>query len=158
MGPMKLHFDIRDIFRAPRLALSGKKIMIMLSGTLVGDGLYWIFTAAAFTLSGVSFNEMWSDHGLYPCLAGFVASPPWYACTVFDLGIILLFVSISLACTAVSRVTFKQLKGDEFFSATPPYEAIRLIISLAASQGIGLSKRWRKRVRRLEEAEQQKMS
>ena len=26
MGPMDLHFNFRDIFRAPRLALSGKKI------------------------------------------------------------------------------------------------------------------------------------
>ena len=26
MEPMNLHFDVRDIFRSPRLALSGKKI------------------------------------------------------------------------------------------------------------------------------------
>ena len=30
MGPMDLYFDVRDIFRAPRLALSGKKILIFI--------------------------------------------------------------------------------------------------------------------------------
>jgi len=29
MDPMKLYFDVRDIFRAPRLALSGKKVIIL---------------------------------------------------------------------------------------------------------------------------------
>ncbi len=115
---MKLYFDIRDIIRAPRLALSGKKIMIMLSGTLVGYLIYWVFTAVSFSLSGVSINEMWNEYGLYPCLAGSVDSPPWYASTVFYLGTALLFISLSLACTAVSRVTIKQLKGDEFFSSS----------------------------------------
>ncbi len=118
MGPMKLYFDIRDIIRAPRLALSGKKIILMLCGTLAGYIIYWVFTAVSFSLCGVSINEMWNEYGLYPCLPGFVDSPPWYACTVFYLGTALLFISISLASTAVSRVTIKQLKGDEFFSSS----------------------------------------
>ena len=37
MGPLDLYFDVRDIFRAPRLALSGKKI--------------WIFMITAMRLS-----------------------------------------------------------------------------------------------------------
>ena len=30
MDSMKLYFDVRDIFRAPRLALSGKKIIVFI--------------------------------------------------------------------------------------------------------------------------------
>ena len=35
MEPMKLYFDVRDIFRAPRLALSGKKIWIFLVANVI---------------------------------------------------------------------------------------------------------------------------
>ena len=118
MGPMKLYFDIRDIFRAPRLALSGKKIMIMLKGTLIGYAAYWIFTAISFILCGYTLSDMWADYGLYPCLSTVVGNTPWYACAVFDMGVLLLIISISLSCTEVSRVTYKQLKGDEFFSSS----------------------------------------
>ena len=118
MGPIKLYFDIRDVLRAPRLALSGKKIMIMLTGTLIGYTAYWIFTAISFVLSGYTLSDMWSDYGIYPCLVGVADTAPWYACAVFDIGVLLLFFSISLACTEVSRVTYKQLKGDNFFSSS----------------------------------------
>ena len=43
MGPMNLYFDVRDIFRAPRLALSGKKIWTMMQATYVGYVIYCIF-------------------------------------------------------------------------------------------------------------------
>ncbi|MDP6685283.1 MAG: hypothetical protein QGH24_05015 [Candidatus Marinimicrobia bacterium] len=122
---MKLYFDIRDVLRAPRLALSGKKIMIMLTGTLIGYALYWLFTALSFILSGISLGQMWADYGIYPCLVGVVDSAPWYACAVFDIGVLLLFFSISLACTAVSRVTYKQLKGDEFFSSSDSFKYVK---------------------------------
>jgi len=43
MGPMDLYFDVRDIFRAPRIALSGKKIWIFMVGNLGGFILYiWV--------------------------------------------------------------------------------------------------------------------
>ena len=118
MGPVKLYFDIRDIFRAPRLALSGKKIMIMLRGTLIGYAAYWICTAISFTLCGYTLSDMWADYGLYPCLFTVVENAPWYACAVFDIGGLLLIISILLSSTEVSRVTYKQLKGDEFFSSS----------------------------------------
>jgi hypothetical protein len=58
MGPMKLHFDIRDIFRAPRLALSGKKIWIFIVGNIVGYVSYWILTYVAFALAGMNFPRL----------------------------------------------------------------------------------------------------
>ena len=74
MGPMNLHFDIRDIFRAPRLALSGKKIWIFILGNIVGYVSYWILTYVAFAIAGINFSQSWSDYGLYPCLFGNEAS------------------------------------------------------------------------------------
>ena len=53
MGPMNLYFDFRDIFKAPRLALSGKKIWIFIVGNLAGYTLYWIFTYLSLAMSGI---------------------------------------------------------------------------------------------------------
>ena len=123
MDPMKLYFDVRDIFRAPRLALSGKKILVFVQALLVGYANYLILTYVSFGLAGYTFSETWSQYGLYPCLFGNPA--PWYACAVFGLGVACLFLAINFGCTAVSRITFKQLKGDEFYSSGDAWKYVK---------------------------------
>lgn len=123
MEPMKLHFDIRDIFRAPRLALSGKKIWVFLVANVIGYLVYFVLNYIAFALAGVSLAETWSNRGLYPCLFGAVA--PWYAWVLFWAGFLFWVFSILLACTAVARITYKQLKGDEFFSAGDAWKFLK---------------------------------
>ena len=123
MEPMKLYFDVRDIFRAPRLALSGKKIWIFLVANLIGYVCYFILNYIALALSGVSFGQTWSTQGLYPCL--YPVGGPWYAWLIFWGGVLDWFFAIHLACTAVSRVTYKQLKGDEFYSSADAWKYIK---------------------------------
>ncbi len=123
MDPMKLHFDVRDIFRAPRLALSGKKILVFVQALLVGYADYLILTYISFALAGYTFSETWSQYGLYPCLYGNPA--PWYACAVYWLGVISLVLAVNFGCTAVSRITFKQLKGDEFYSSGDAWKFVK---------------------------------
>ena len=123
MDPMKLHFDVRDIFRAPRLALSGKKILVFVQALAIGYADYLILTYISFALAGYSFSETWSQYGLYPCLYGNPA--PWYACFIFGLGVACLLLAINFGCTAVSRITFKQLKGDEFYSSGDAWKFVR---------------------------------
>ena len=115
MGPMDLYFDVRDIFRAPRLALSGKKIWIFMIGNLAGFTLYWIFTYLSLALAGMSFGDALNQYGLYPCLYGNEAG--WVAWVTYFIGLDAWIITIYLASTAVSRVTLKQLKGNDFFSA-----------------------------------------
>ncbi|HDY74962.1 MAG TPA: hypothetical protein ENH49_00400 [Candidatus Marinimicrobia bacterium] len=123
MSSMKLYFDVRDIFRAPRLALSGKKILVFTQALLVGYVAYLILTYISFGLAGYSFSEAWSRYGLYPCLYG---NPgPWYAYLIYWIGTIILLLAINFGCTAVSRITYKQLKGDEFFSSGDAWKYVK---------------------------------
>tara|TARA_B100000408_G_scaffold33206_1_gene24855 strand:+ start:1943 stop:3208 length:1266 start_codon:yes stop_codon:yes gene_type:complete len=115
MGPMNLYFDVRDIFRAPRLALSGKKIWIFIVGNLAGFIAYWVFTYLSLAMSGMALSDAIAKYGLYPCLYGNEAE--WYSWVTYFIGIEAWILAIYLACTAVSRVTLKQLKGNDFFSA-----------------------------------------
>ena len=107
MGPMNLYFDFRDIFRAPRLALSGKKIWIFIVGNLAGYIVYWVFTYLSLVMSGIEFGDALSKYGLYPCLFGNDSSIlPWI---LYGIGIEAWIIAIFMSCTAVSRVTLKLL-------------------------------------------------
>ncbi len=70
MQPMNLHFDIRDIFRAPRLALGGKKIWILLQVNLLGYLICFILTYLSFLVEGWNISEVWEKYGLYPFVFG----------------------------------------------------------------------------------------
>ena len=115
MAHKKLYFDVRDLFRAPRLALSGKKIWILLEANLIGYLIYWVSSYVSLAISGYSFGDMWTKYGLYPCLMGNEAN--WIAYVIWGIGCLTWIIAIVLGYTAVSRVTYKQLKGDEFYSS-----------------------------------------
>jgi hypothetical protein len=111
----KLYFDIRDIFQAPRLALSGKKILIQCLGLVIGYLGYLILTYIAFITSGMTFSDIWESYGLFP-LWGFTFTH-WFSWLIFIIGCLFLIATWLLASAAVGKVTYEQLKGDEFYSA-----------------------------------------
>ncbi len=112
---MNLYFDIRDIFLSPRLALSGKKIWIFLQANIFGYLVYFILNYLGLIFMGQSIKYIWATQGLYPCLYLFELT--WYSALLFWISIIFWLIKLLFAATAVSRVTYKQLKGDEFYSA-----------------------------------------
>ena len=122
MQPMKLYFDLRDIFRAPRLALGGKKIWLLLQVNLVGYVAYFLFTHMAFLINGWSFSKVWGEYGLYPCLIG--NDYTIIALVVWLVGVLAWVVASLLGYTAVARVTYKQLKGDEFYSSSDAWKFV----------------------------------
>jgi hypothetical protein len=63
----------------------------------------------------MSFGDALNQYGLYPCLYGNEAG--WVAWVTYFIGLDAWIITIYLASTAVSRVTLKQLKGNDFFSA-----------------------------------------
>ena len=110
----RLHFNYKDIFLAPRLALSPKKIWIFTLGNLSGYIFYWVFSFIALIISGINVNEALYDFGLYPFLSGNGYS--YVSWVMYYLGILFWFFSLLLSSSAVSSLTIKQLKGDNFYS------------------------------------------
>jgi len=119
----KFYFDIRDIFRAPRLALSGKKLLIQTSGLLCGYLGFLILTYLAHLLSDRRLSEVWGSYGLFPVhdfsFSGFLA---WLA---FIIGCLFFICIFLLSNAAVGKITYEQLKGDEFYSTKDSFKFLK---------------------------------
>jgi hypothetical protein len=120
-----LYFDVRDIFRTPRLALSGKKIWVHLIGLALGWSVYFVLSYLALIVNGQSVAEIWSAHHLFPCLWNVNLPIVWYSWAIYSVGILLWVIIFMLASLAVSRITYKQLKGDEFFSSGDSFKYVK---------------------------------
>ena len=109
---MKLHFNFKDLFRAPRLAFSFQRIWINALGLAVGYAIYLIFTYVSLLASGYSFTTIWSQQGLLAC--GFSFAQPWYGRLIAGIGSLLFLIVVLITNTAVSRAVYMVLR-DEFF-------------------------------------------
>ena len=131
MGPMNLYFDVRDIFRAPRLALSGKKIWTMMEATFVGYVIYCLFSYFALMAQGGALGELCENFGIIPppvalqtVIMGIEATG-WGATILSVMGILGGLICLVLGATAVARITYKQLKGDEFYSSRDAWKFVK---------------------------------
>jgi len=119
----KFYFDIRDIFRAPRLALSGKKLLIQTSGLLCGYLGFLILTYIAHLLSDRRLSEIWGSYGFFPVydfsFSGFF---PWL---IFVIGCVFFISIFLLSNAAVGKLTYEQLKGDEFYSTKDSFKFLK---------------------------------
>src|SRR3990172_3673548 len=101
---MKMHFDWRDLFKAPRLALStGKKLVLQTMGLVIGYLGYLILTYFAFVLAGQPVGETWNYFGLFPIYDFEFGS--WVPGTVWFIGILFVVALWMLFSTAVAKVT-----------------------------------------------------
>ena len=110
----KLHFKYKDIFLAPRIGLSPKKIWIFILGNLTGYIGYWVLSFLAMIVSNVNIIEALYDFGLYPYLAGNDYST--FSWIIFYFGILFWLYCLLISSTATSSLTIRQLRGEHFHS------------------------------------------
>jgi hypothetical protein len=116
-----LRFDVRDLLRAPRLALSPQRLWIQLCGFAVGYAGYLLFTYLSFAAAGESIARVWARSGLLPCLYTAGVSAPWYSWAIWVLGSVFLVASYLVSATAVARSAYMVLKGNHFFTWREAY-------------------------------------
>jgi len=111
----KLYFDFRDLFRAARLGLSGKKMGLCFLGILVAYVGCAVLTYVALLASGLGLGSIWRAYRLFPL--AMVDQFRWYSWVIYAIGILFALVVLLLTSAAVSKITYQQLKGDDFYSA-----------------------------------------
>lgn len=114
MIPHNLNYNYKDIFLAPRLALSGKKIFLILKGNLVGYIAYFLLSYVSLIANGMDIEKIVINYGLYPYLIGQEAK--WYSWAIYSIGVAIWLFALMLSHSGVSRILLKQLKGNDFFS------------------------------------------
>ncbi|MBM3331872.1 hypothetical protein FJY68_08490 [candidate division WOR-3 bacterium] len=121
----KLHWNFKDVFRALRLGFSAKKVWMLSLGLLFGFTGYVLLTYLAYVAAGLDFLAVWQTYRLLPLPSPYEYAFPWYSWVVFGAGVLWFICVLLLSGTAVSKVAYEQLRGDEFFESK---EAFRFAI------------------------------
>jgi hypothetical protein len=111
--PAKLHFSFKDVPRAARFGFSAKKIWVQFLGLLIGTIVYDIFAYLGLLLSGMSLTEIWREYHFLPVPIG--ESLTFLGLVLVLVGALFFGVIIIFSGVAISKITFEQLKGDEFY-------------------------------------------
>ncbi len=113
----KLHWNYRDVFRALRLGFSAKKVWMMSLGLLFGFAGYSILTYVAYAVAGTDVLTVWQTFRLLPFPSPLDYAFPWYSWLIFAAGVAWVLCVLMITGTAVSKVAYEQLRGDEFYES-----------------------------------------
>ncbi len=108
----KLHFNYKDIFRAFRLGFSAKKMWVMFEGLVAGFLGYVLLSYIALIIQGQwTITKIWNTYTLFV----FPSYMTWYSWIVWYIGVAWFVFMMLISGIAVSKLTYEQLRGDEFF-------------------------------------------
>jgi hypothetical protein len=113
----KLHWSYKDVFRALRLGFSAKKVGMMSLGLLFGFAGYTILTYVAYAAAGTDFLTVWQTFRLLPLPSLCEYTFPWYSWVIFAAAVVWFLSVVLITGTAVSKVAYEQLRGDEFYES-----------------------------------------
>jgi hypothetical protein len=112
---LKLQFNYKDMFLAPRLGFSGKKIWLQFVGLMAGYLFYVILNYLALLADGgFTIGSIWESFGLYPCAFSVGGIGAWSTILAL-IGVIGLLAAMLYSGLCVSKVTYQQLRDDEFY-------------------------------------------
>lgn len=111
-----MHFNYKDVFRAGRFGFSAKKIWLGFVGILIAVIIYSVFAYVAF-ISSPQWNvkQVWQAYRYIPYPFGVHLA--WWGWLMWGVGMVLAAFIKLVALTAIAKVTFEQLRGDEFYEA-----------------------------------------
>lgn len=133
----KLHFDFRDVLRAPRLGFSAKKIWVQFQGLVLGLFGYAALSYVALLLEGFSLTQIWAGFGALPI--PIVWGLSWYGWIIFGVGCLWALVICLMAGTATAKLTYEQLRGNDFYSKKEAWRFARKHASAVILSPIGMA-------------------
>ncbi len=111
---MELQYTWQDVFRAGRLGFSPRKIGVAVKGIFYGALIYSILSYIALVVSGWQIPEVWQQYRLIP--APFVqGNLNLIGSIIYIVACIVALFFYLVTLTAICKITFEQLRGDEFY-------------------------------------------
>jgi hypothetical protein len=118
----RLRFDFGDVFRSARLSLSPSKLFVQVIAFVPAYTIYLVCTYLSLLVSGQSFATASARFGLFPCLFAAGRSHSLAAWIFFILGVAALGIAYFLANAAGARLTYMQLRGNQFYTIREAYD------------------------------------
>lgn len=116
-----MNFNFKDVFRAGRFGFSAKKIWIGFAGLTIGLILYCLFAYAAFATSpNWTITQVWQTFRYIPHPFGVHLA--WWGWVIWGVGVALFGFMKMISLCAIAKVTFEQLRGDEFYEAKEAFK------------------------------------
>ena len=113
---VSMHFNFKDVFRAPRLGFSARTIWIGAVGLFIATVVYSILGYIALLVSGMGITEIWQVHRYIPFPFPVDASGlAWYGWIIWALGVVFVIFMLYITLTAIAKVVYEYLRGDEFY-------------------------------------------
>ncbi len=115
--PEKLTFTVKDIPACTRYGFSARKIWIFFK-TLVLSWVIWdFFVYLGFFAAGCDLAAKWTQSRLLPLPGSLFWMDP-VPVILLIVGVVLIIYVLMRGSLMVSKMTFQQLRGDEFFSTS----------------------------------------
>lgn len=112
----ELSFGARDIPACARYGFSARKIWVFFK-SLVLSWLIWdIFIYLGFFAAGCDMAARWSQSRLLPLPGSLFWMDP-VPIVLLAVAVVLILYVLMRGSLMVSRITFQQIRGDEFFSS-----------------------------------------
>ena len=118
-----LYFDFRDVFRIPRVALSGKKIWTHFVANIIGYLAFIIFAYIGILASGYTFGEAFAEYHFFPFPYDIGLSTLGWV--FYLVGGLVWVIAYYFANLAVARITYKEFKGDFFYSSGDGWQFVK---------------------------------
>lgn len=111
-----LHFDIRDIPSCVRFGLSARKLWIFFKALVLSVLIWDAFIYLGFLVADpAGLSARWESARLGPLPSG-IFWQSWQAVALLCIGCLLVLILLMRASLRCSRITFEQIRGDDFFS------------------------------------------
>lgn len=111
---MELEYRWGEVFRAGRLGFNTRKIGVGVKGLFWGALFYSVLSYIALMISGWNYKVIWQTYRLIP--APFVqGNLNWIGIVLYVIACLAALFFYLVTLTAISKITFEQLKGDEFY-------------------------------------------
>lgn len=114
----QLHNNYKDVFRCLRLGFSAKKIAMMVWGYILAMAGYVVFSYVAYLTNGWTYAEIWDAFRIFTV----PETLTWFGWLIWLIGAIYALCVILITGTAISKVTYEQLKGDDFFQMSKAFK------------------------------------
>ncbi|MFO7768225.1 MAG: hypothetical protein R6W82_04615 [bacterium] len=116
----ELTYSLRDVWRAPRMGASGKKIGVGLRAVAAAYLVYLVMGWLSWLAAGLEPGVIWTNCRLFPLSPGpALGALPLF---LFNAGLAGAVLTLMIGSAGAAKITYRELKGDDFYGGSDAWK------------------------------------